>query len=272
MVTVALLLWIVAALRVPISPLELGLAIVVAGIFGYLSWFVGAATITGMLSGVLISLLTIVLGGYGWFAVLISFFGVGGLATRFRYDEKRSSGVAEANLGARGSRNVLGNSAVAVIAVVGYAAGNQLGIEPSIFLFAFAGSIDHRDFPVPDQLDAGPRDRRRGQRGQLDVPASGHRGRRLAGTHKRGEDMATRKASRAALTGFAESLPELIGGSADLTGSNLTRWEGARDISARDADGVLDYERSNQLENLFTLCQRHHTTWEEFAPLQPDIR
>jgi DNA-directed RNA polymerase specialized sigma subunit len=39
-----------------------------------------------------------------------------------------------------------------------------------------------------------------------------------------------------------------------------------------DADGVLDYERSNRLENLITLCQRHHTIWEEFAPLQPDIR
>jgi DNA-directed RNA polymerase specialized sigma subunit len=39
-----------------------------------------------------------------------------------------------------------------------------------------------------------------------------------------------------------------------------------------DADGVLDYERANRLENLITLCQRHHMLWEEFAPLQPDIR
>ncbi|MDB9274912.1 homing endonuclease associated repeat-containing protein, partial [Halorubrum ezzemoulense] len=39
-----------------------------------------------------------------------------------------------------------------------------------------------------------------------------------------------------------------------------------------DADGVLDYERSNRLENLVTLCQRHHMLWEQFAPLQPDIR
>ncbi|WP_229126580.1 HNH endonuclease [Halapricum desulfuricans] len=39
-----------------------------------------------------------------------------------------------------------------------------------------------------------------------------------------------------------------------------------------DANGVLDYERANRLENLITLCQRHHMIWEEFAPLQPDIR
>ena len=39
-----------------------------------------------------------------------------------------------------------------------------------------------------------------------------------------------------------------------------------------DSDGVLNYERANRLENLVTLCQRHHQTWEQFAPLQPDIR
>lgn len=37
-------------------------------------------------------------------------------------------------------------------------------------------------------------------------------------------------------------------------------------------DGVLDFERSNRLDNLTTLCQRHHQLWEQFAPLQPDIR
>jgi hypothetical protein len=39
-----------------------------------------------------------------------------------------------------------------------------------------------------------------------------------------------------------------------------------------DVDGILDYERANRLENLVTLCQRHHMMWEQFAPLQPDIR
>lgn len=55
------------------------------------------------------------------------------------------------------------------------------------------------------------------------------------------ESPATRKASHKALSGFGRKLPELIGGSADLTGSNLTRWEGTRDISADDADGGYVY-------------------------------
>lgn len=42
--------------------------------------------------------------------------------------------------------------------------------------------------------------------------------------------IATRKASENTLTKLAEALPELIGGSADLTVSNLTRWKGAKDF------------------------------------------
>jgi len=40
--------------------------------------------------------------------------------------------------------------------------------------------------------------------------------------HTRAETLATRKASQLALEAFTQALPELLGGSADLTGSNLT--------------------------------------------------
>ena len=40
----------------------------------------------------------------------------------------------------------------------------------------------------------------------------------------KGESVATRAASRQALNHLGPTLPELIGGSADLTGSNLTDW------------------------------------------------
>jgi transketolase len=43
----------------------------------------------------------------------------------------------------------------------------------------------------------------------------------------RAETIATRKASQNALNQFGPALPELLGGSADLTGSNLTEWKGA---------------------------------------------
>lgn len=55
------------------------------------------------------------------------------------------------------------------------------------------------------------------------------------------ESMATRKASQAALNSFAPLLPELIGGSADLTGSNNTNWSGSRPIGHEQADGNYIY-------------------------------
>lgn len=50
------------------------------------------------------------------------------------------------------------------------------------------------------------------------------------------ENIASRKASQNAIEGLAPVLPEFLGGSADLTGSNLTNWTGSRPVS-RDKDG-----------------------------------
>lgn len=52
-----------------------------------------------------------------------------------------------------------------------------------------------------------------------------------------GENVATRKASLIALNAFAPVLPEMVGGSADLTGSNLTKHDGSVPISGDDAAG-----------------------------------
>ncbi|WP_458185681.1 DUF92 domain-containing protein [Haladaptatus sp. NG-WS-4] len=141
MFSVAFLLWLFADLTVTVTPTEVALAIAITAGFGYLSWALDTASVTGMLTGVLLALLTIVLGGYPWFAVLISFFALGGLSTKFRYEQKRKNGVAEANEGARGGGNVLGNAAVALVAVLAFAARTRLPVAGDVFLFAFAGSI-----------------------------------------------------------------------------------------------------------------------------------
>lgn len=56
-----------------------------------------------------------------------------------------------------------------------------------------------------------------------------------------GADVASRKASQQALNALGPVLPELLGGSADLAGSNLTLWSGARGVSAEDASGNYVY-------------------------------
>jgi transketolase len=56
-----------------------------------------------------------------------------------------------------------------------------------------------------------------------------------------GADMATRKASLVALNAFSPALPELVGGSADLTGSNLTKHDGSVSVTGEDASGNYVY-------------------------------
>ena len=59
----------------------------------------------------------------------------------------------------------------------------------------------------------------------------------IAGINAAAQDMATRKASLVALNAYAPMLPEFAGGSADLTGSNLTKHDGSTPISGDDASG-----------------------------------
>ncbi len=56
-----------------------------------------------------------------------------------------------------------------------------------------------------------------------------------------GDAVATRKASQLAIEAFARSLPELFGGSADLTGSNLTAWKAGRAVAADHPGNYLHY-------------------------------
>jgi len=62
----------------------------------------------------------------------------------------------------------------------------------------------------------------------------------IGSVNDKAESIASRKASQNALNGFGPVLPELIGGSADLAGSNLTIWKGSRPIN-KEADGNYIY-------------------------------
>ena len=63
----------------------------------------------------------------------------------------------------------------------------------------------------------------------------------LADVNAKAETIATRKASQNAIGALAPALPELLGGSADLAGSNLTLWKGAKGVSRADGGNYLYY-------------------------------
>jgi transketolase len=63
----------------------------------------------------------------------------------------------------------------------------------------------------------------------------------IKSVNAKAETIASRKASQNTLNGFGPLLPELLGGSADLAGSNLTIWKGSKGISNTVSDGNYIY-------------------------------
>ena len=63
----------------------------------------------------------------------------------------------------------------------------------------------------------------------------------IAACLEAGADVASRKASQQSLNALGPNLPELLGGSADLAGSNLTLWSGAEGISKQSPGGNYLY-------------------------------
>ena len=77
--------------------------------------------------------------------------------------------------------------------------------------------------------------------GELPETFSGDADKYIKACQAAGEKIASRKASQNTLNAFGPLLPELLGGSADLAGSNLTLWSGCKGIDAKDASGNYIY-------------------------------
>jgi transketolase len=63
----------------------------------------------------------------------------------------------------------------------------------------------------------------------------------IAKCRDKGETIASRKASQNTLEAYGPTLPELFGGSADLTGSNLTNWSGSKPLKKGVPGNYLSY-------------------------------
>ena len=145
--------------------------------------------------------------------------------------------------------------------------GSPLG-EDEIALARKQLGWDHEPFVVPDDIYAGWNAKQVGAQkeaswqARMDAYKSAHTAlatefeRRINGelpadwersadafvasVDKNAESIASRKASLNALNGYGPILPELLGGSADLAGSNLTIWNGSKGIQ-EEANGNYIY-------------------------------
>jgi transketolase len=77
--------------------------------------------------------------------------------------------------------------------------------------------------------------------GELPADWDAHVAAVLAKVVDKAETIATRKASQNSIEAYAPRLPELLGGSADLAGSNLTLWSGAKGVSKTSGGNYVYY-------------------------------
>ncbi len=115
-------------------------ALVFSFVLGYLAYRARIADISAMLSATLLGVVIIISSDKGWFlfSILLAFFFMGSLFTRYKYDYKLAQGIAEEKRGVRGYKNVFSNSLAALSLAVAY------GIFPSheqILLAAYLGSV-----------------------------------------------------------------------------------------------------------------------------------
>ncbi len=78
-------------------------------------------------------------------------------------------------------------------------------------------------------------------KGELPANWNEHVTQAINAINEKGETVATRKASQNSINALVPALPEFLGGSADLTGSNLTNWTGAHHVSAKKPGNYISY-------------------------------
>ncbi len=132
--------------RIPTSA-EIIIAATFPLIIGVASYKLNAADLSGALAGVLSGLLMILFGGIGWFALLLVFFFLGTIFTKYKYRYKVEIGTAQTNKGSRGYRNVFGNCLFPLILVVGFGAIGSFeipyvgSVDRTIFIMGYLGAM-----------------------------------------------------------------------------------------------------------------------------------
>lgn len=111
-----------------------GLAAII--IFGLISYKLKLVDLSGLISGLLISFLLHVFGGWRWLVTLLFFHFLSSGFTKYGYDYKRSVSAAQIKGGARSWKNVIANSLIATLMSV-----LEWTSASDIFLAGFIGTI-----------------------------------------------------------------------------------------------------------------------------------
>ncbi len=134
----AMAMWILASFGFAVPPTQLLFAFIFSLALGYLAYRTKIADISAVMSATLMGVLIIVFSNIFWFILLLTFFILGGIFTRYRYSYKISKGLAQEKGGIRSYENVFSNSTAALVLAIAY------GIYPQyaeVISYAFLGTV-----------------------------------------------------------------------------------------------------------------------------------
>ncbi len=114
----------------------LALAVIICAAFGYFAYRAKTIDLSGVFTAVLFGVILISFAGVNWFFVVMMFFILGSIFTKFRYSEKEFLGVAQGKQGRRGYMNAFANAGVGIVGSVLYGLTGDV-----IFIALFLGSI-----------------------------------------------------------------------------------------------------------------------------------
>ncbi len=133
---IGLAMWLFDGFDYSVPVLRLLLTLLFMIVLGYALGRVRLADVSGVLSGILMGLLIVSFTDFRWFVLILSFFVIGGIFTKYKYDYKRAIGIAQEAGGARGYKNVFGNGIVALVCAIAFGiTGNTL------LIIAYIGAI-----------------------------------------------------------------------------------------------------------------------------------
>lgn len=134
----AMVMWLLLVLGYSVPPVYLVFALAFALLLGYLAYVAKIADISGLLSATLVGVLIIAFTNVWWFLLLLTFYMLGGGFTKYKYEYKKSLGIAQGKGGARGYRNVFSNSIFAIAASICYTIFPQ---ESHLFMYIYLGTV-----------------------------------------------------------------------------------------------------------------------------------
>ena len=115
----------------------LALAILLCAAFGYFAYRAKTIDLSGFFSLILFGVILIVFTrGFFWFFIVLAFFIIGSVFTKFKYAHKKKIGVAQNKNGRRGYKNAFANVGIGIIACI------LFGVTANpVFAVVFIGSV-----------------------------------------------------------------------------------------------------------------------------------